>query len=123
MDQQQKSSVAATKDRIRELSAFNKQMRSKQLRKEIFQKFEAKKDLSKYSKYLTKKDIMADLTLQISKERHTKHLKRDEVSAITFDLQDKAQSGRTAFVDKKRDRSSIVENFSGDPMMSAFEKR
>jgi len=43
--------------------------------------------MSKLSKYLTDRDTLAALSLQTSKERHTRHLKRDEVASKTIRLQ------------------------------------
>ena len=49
-------------------------------------KFNEQKALSKLSRYLTDRDQLAALSLQTSKERHTRHLKRDEVAADTIKL-------------------------------------
>ena len=73
---------------VQSLSDFNQTMHSKQVRKETFEKNDAKKDLSKYAKYLTKQDKVAQYAMHISQTRHTRHLKRDEVSAQTAELRE-----------------------------------
>ena len=66
---------------------------------------------------------MANRTMQIMKERHTKHLKRDEVSAFTAQMRQKSENSRQSFLNVGRDQISIVENFSIDPIKYVFEKR
>ena len=48
---------------VKEASDLNHKMRSDQLRKETMQQFVDKKDMSKFSKYLTEKDEMAALSM------------------------------------------------------------
>ncbi len=56
------------------------------MRQSTLSNFTEKKNLSKLSKYLTDRDQLAALTLQNNRDRHTKHLKRDEVAADTVKL-------------------------------------
>ena len=51
------------------------------------QTFTDKKDLTKLSKYLTDRDTLAALAHKNATERHTRHLKRDEVGKKTMEMQ------------------------------------
>ena len=58
-------------------------MHSKQVRRETLHDFSEKKKNDKLVRYQQDRDNLSALTLQNNRERHTRHLKRDEVSDNT----------------------------------------
>ena len=87
------------------------------------QNFTEKKALTKLSKYLTDRDTLAALALKNATERHTRHLKRDEVGKKTMEMQS-LQSRLKLDLQKKNDDSiCFMETFSGDPMHKAYLNR
>ena len=65
---------------------MNQKLRSQQLRQEIIGTISDKKHLYKQEKYTAEKQNLAAMSLKISQERHTRHLKRDEVAKNTHKL-------------------------------------
>lgn len=71
---------------IKELSQSNRQMRSSKIHAQTLDQFTEKKSNARLAKYLTDRDKLAELALQNAKERKVKHLKKDEVAAMTQEL-------------------------------------
>mmetsp|Transcript_19320 Transcript_19320/g.23867 ORF Transcript_19320/g.23867 Transcript_19320/m.23867 type:complete len:110 (+) Transcript_19320:336-665(+) len=61
--------------------------------------------------------------MKISKDRHTRHLKRDEVSAYTASVRDNLEAKRKAFQSTGRQSGSVVDSLTGDPFKKVFEQR
>ena len=72
---------------IKELSQSNRQLRSSKIHAQTLDQFTEKKSNARLTKYLTDRDKLAELALQNAKERKVKHLKKDEVAAMTQELQ------------------------------------
>ena len=98
-------------------------MRSAQVRREAMQNFTEKKALTKLSKYLTDRDTLAALALKNAAERHTKHLKRDEVGKKTMQMQSLQNRLKLNLQNKNNDSICFMETFTGDPMQQAFLNR
>ena len=79
--------VRRKRSHIKELSQNNRQMRSSKIHAQTLDQFTEKKSNARLTKYLTDRDKLAELALQNAKERKVKHLKKDEVAAMTQELQ------------------------------------
>ena len=79
--------VRRKRSHIKELSQSNRQLRSSKIHAQTLDQFTEKKSNARLTKYLTDRDKLAELALQNAKERKVKHLKKDEVAAMTQELQ------------------------------------
>lgn len=112
-----------TRDRVRVLNECNQQIKSQKTREQTLQTFQDKNNLCNLGREQEKNDERAASTIKIYQNRHTQHLKRDKVSANTYQMQTHQSASRLSLQDSNHHRVSIVETFTGDPMFQVFQSR
>ncbi len=81
------------------------------------QGFQEAQEMSVLDKYQDEIDRIADMIMQNSKERHTKHLKRDEVSTNTYEAQMRHSASTRAFQLKDADKQfGFADTITPDPI-------
>ena len=84
LDKATERTMKNQRNQLKQISDANRQIHSQQIRQSTLQNLSEKKNISKLAKYLTNRDEIQALTLQNNRERHTKHLKKDEVGQKTM---------------------------------------
>lgn len=66
---------------------------------------------------------MAQLAIQNGKDRHTRHLKKEEVGVKTMQMQESASKAKLSLQSRDLASISFMETFTGDPIKQAYDSR
>lgn len=123
IDKATERTMSRQRNQLKQISDANREIYSQQIRQSTMQNFSEKKNISKLAKYLTNRDEIQALTLQNNRDRHTKHLKKDEVGQKTMELQCLQNAQKNSLQVRDSSQISFMETFTGDPIQRAFHNR